>query len=527
MTAPAEVLDLIATAASLGAAETGGPLAPAERRLLARVGATPPTAAAWAEAIAAGDDPLGDLLARRRMPDHRRRLGAIYTPGPMVRSMVDWVLGRVPVRLVDAGCGSGRFAVEVARRRPDLAIVAVDVDPVATVLTRAALAVVGARRARVICGDYTAISFDGGRGRTAFIGNPPYVRHHQLSPAYKARMKRLAGALGITLSGLAGLHVHFFLATLRAAAPGDVGCFVTSAEWLDVGYGAALRQALAGPLGIEAVHLLDAEATPFADAMTTAVVACFDVGADGNRTVRLRRVAPGERLGRLDRGGRLVPLRRLQDEGRWTGLVRETTRREPRAGVRLGDLVRVSRGAVTGANAFFVLAEAEAVRRGVLAWTAPVLDRALDVLRAGGTVRASDARRRLLEPPEMPLASALPDALRRYLEEGQAQGVADAYVCRHRRPWWRVGAPRPPVVATYMARQPPAFALNPDRLPILNVLHGLWPKRPLDDEALARLVAWLNAHRDEFRGAGRRYQGGLEKFEPREMEALAVPRDLV
>jgi hypothetical protein len=74
-----------------------------------------------------------------------------------------------------------------------------------------------------------------------------------------------------------------------------------------------------------------------------------------------------------------------------------------------------------------------------------------------------------------------------------------------------------------MARQAPAFALNPDGLAILNVFHGLYPKVPLDERQLLGLVRFLNGHRDAMRGRGRTYQGGLEKFEPRELEAIEVP----
>lgn len=98
-----------------------------------------------------------------------------------------------------------------------------------------------------------------------------------------------------------------------------------------------------------------------------------------------------------------------------------------------------------------------------------------------------------------------------------------SYICSHRSPWWHVGAKAPPIVATYMARQPPAFALNPDGMAILNVLHGLFPRVSLDQQQLLGLVRYLNTHRTELRGEGRTYQGGLEKFEPREMEAIEVP----
>jgi hypothetical protein len=77
-----------------------------------------------------------------------------------------------------------------------------------------------------------------------------------------------------------------------------------------------------------------------------------------------------------------------------------------------------------------------------------------------------------------------------------------------------------------MARRPPAFALNPDGLAVINIAHGLYPVRPMTAGQLAALVAHLNASASTYRGAGRTYHGGLEKFEPSEMEALLVPAEL-
>ena len=74
-----------------------------------------------------------------------------------------------------------------------------------------------------------------------------------------------------------------------------------------------------------------------------------------------------------------------------------------------------------------------------------------------------------------------------------------------------------------MARQAPRFALNPDGLAIVNVAHGIYPRSALSGHQLEALVAALNQARESFRGNGRTYHGGLEKFEPREMEALQIP----
>lgn len=92
-----------------------------------------------------------------------------------------------------------------------------DLDPLATLLTRANLAVLGARKATVLNADYLTVRLPTHEGTTAWVGNPPYVRHHGLTPAAKRWAGKAARRLGHSVSGLAGLHALFFLATaLRA-----------------------------------------------------------------------------------------------------------------------------------------------------------------------------------------------------------------------------------------------------------------------------------------------------------------------
>lgn len=520
---------LVRLAAALGAADHGGPLSPAEKALLDRAMGEPAPrdslVTAVRRAVAEGRDPLGEAFIGVVAASERRLKGAFYTPPTIVEPMVRWALQRDPQRIVDAGCGSGRFAAAVAKCRPDLDIVAVDSDPVATLLCRAHLGLVGARRCRVLHADYTKLDLEPFSGRTAFLGNPPYVRHHALLPQQKEWAAAIGAKLGVRFSRLAGLHVHFFLATAVHARPGDVGCFITSAEWLDVNYGTALRHLLAGWMGAQSLHWINPVSIPFDDAMTTAVITCFEIGNEAS-PVRCRFTRSRSELGDLDRGGNPVSRSILAASPRWTSLFRDPDPRENGNGfVPLGSLVRVSRGVATGANHFFVMTKAEASQRGLLAHTRPVISSAEEVFQANGVIRDQPNRRVLLDLPAALRLDAPENApLHAYLAEGERQGIATRYLCAHRRPWWRVGAGNPPpVVATYMARQEPAFALNPDGMAILNVIHGLYPRQPLSSDELAALVRYLNAARASFRGAGRTYHGGLEKFEPREMEALSVP----
>ena len=95
--------------------------------------------------------------------------------------------GRVtPARVVDPGCGSGRYILAALRAFPHAVGLASDLDPYATLMTRANARVLGLEsRLKVIVGDYRALRLPKIEGVTLFLGNPPYVRHHNIDARWK------------------------------------------------------------------------------------------------------------------------------------------------------------------------------------------------------------------------------------------------------------------------------------------------------------------------------------------------------
>ena len=157
-------------------------------------------------------------------------------------------------------------------------------------LARANLAVSGmAKRSEIVLDDYRSVSLPPVAGQTLFIGNPPYVRHHLLDARWKTWLIDEATKRKHSASQLAGLHVHFFLATAEKAARGDVGAFITAAEWLDVNYGSLVRELFLGELGGKRIVVIEPTAVPFPDAASTAAITYFQIGAKPKR-IKLKRV---------------------------------------------------------------------------------------------------------------------------------------------------------------------------------------------------------------------------------------------
>ncbi|HEY5989461.1 MAG TPA: N-6 DNA methylase, partial [Streptosporangiaceae bacterium] len=475
--------------------------------------------------IRAGGDPLGEAFCRVRPPAERRAAGQTFTPGAVIESMIRWA-GRTvaPVRVVDPGAGSARFLVAAGRRWPEAILLGLETDPLAAMIGRANLAAAEmADRAAIALTDYRSVHLPPACGPTLFLGNPPYIRHHQVPAAWKDWLRSTAEALDLPASGLAGLHAHFFLATALHAVPGDAGVLVTAAEWLDVNYGALVRALLLGPLGGEAIHVLDPATAVFADAMTTSAITCFRPGTRP-AAIRLRHVASSAGLGELT-GGVVTPVATLRAAPRWRMFASRPaarTRRLPAGQVELGELCRVHRGQVTGANRVWIaMADQTALPRRFLFHA---VTRASELFEAAGTLVTMAPLRCVIDLPADldELSDAERVLVEAFLTRARAVGAADSYIACHRDPWWRVRLrPPAPILATYMARRPPAFVRNLAGARHVNIAHGLYPREPLPEAALDGLATFLR--QSVVQEQGRTYAGGLTKFEPREMERLLVP----
>jgi hypothetical protein len=473
--------------------------------------------------IQRGEDPLGEAFCALRSPLVRRSSGAVYTPSLIVNAMVQWASAHAqPDVVVDPGVGSARFLIAAAKLFPGADLIGIDTDPLAALVSRAHIAALGlSSRATISLLDYRDFSRpEENAGRCLYLGNPPYVRHHGISPQWKAWLASSARGIGHMASQLAGLHVHFFLATAKNARPGDYGAFITSAEWLDVNYGKLVRDLFLTQLGGLSIHLVDPTAMPFPDAATTAAVTCFEVGSKA-KSIRLSTISKPAALLSLP-PGKSIKRDRLEAATRWTPIVRSSNIRAPQGYIELGELCSVHRGQVTGLNRVWIHgSHSPSLPDAVLF---PSITKARDLFQAGERLKDSSILRRVVDlPVDLDVYSVSERrVIMKFLSWARTQGADLGYVARNRKAWWSVGLRSPaPILATYMARRAPVFVRNLADARHINIAHGLYPREQLHKKVLDTLAAFLTA--SVSISQGRTYAGGLTKFEPREMERLFIP----
>jgi adenine-specific DNA-methyltransferase len=513
--------ELIGLALGLGAQRLGR-ISDAEKRLTAIASDVPNQIIAdYRKQILEGGDPLGESLCEIRSPELRRSRGQTFTPQVIIAKMFELAirLGS-PQEVVDPGAGSARFLTYAAKIFPNARLIAIESDPVAALLARANLQIAGcSKRSDVIVSDYRNVHLPPIKGQRLFVGNPPYIRHHLIERTWKNWLSAKSVELGLPATQLAGLHAYFFLATALIAKEGDIGVFITAAEWLEVNYGKLLRSLFLARLGGSSIHIIEPALRPFRDANTTAAVTTFLIGSTPAK-IYVDRVRKLSELSSSS-NGRWLNRERLQTECRWTHLTRSASR--PRSGfIELGEVCRVHRGAVTGANKIWIDGpHSRGLPSSVLY---PAITRAKELFNSGLELNDLSQLRRVIDiPADLSLFNG--EELRSvelFLRDAKKMGATDSYIANNRKAWWSVGLREPPpILATYMARRPPAFVRNFAAARYLNIAHGLYPRAPMSEAVMTSLVNYLATNTKTAQG--RTYAGGLTKFEPREMERLHIP----
>lgn len=479
-----------------------------------------------------GIDVIGAAYARLFTGPQRRPMGQFYTPFWAGDVMASWILEAGPKRVLDPGVGSGALSISVAQhpRRGIARILGVDADPVAIEMANTNVRLRGIRgfegRACDFLLDEVGVTPD------AVICNPPYSRHHAIPERDKRAIHEgLQRRLGLKLSGLSGLHVLFLVRALELAAPDARLAFITPSDWLDVNYGRKVKEYLLERASVEAMILIEPEHLFFEGVLTTAAITLIRKGCTGGETavIRLSGDLPAAEdvIAAISRGQDGVPRESvcLTADAKWA-----RPRPRKRRGMRLGEVARIRRGIATGANGFFVLSERARRRLGIptaqlaLCLASPKLIEGDEVSAESLESLPEDVPRWLVDCRDgSEIERATP--LGRYLRHGRDHlRVHEGYLASRRRPWYaqemRASCP---IVFSYFNRERPRFVRNrAEAVPLNNWLivepnPGVNADRLFETLTSAAFIERLADH-------SRVYGGGLWKLEPKELEAVRVPR---
>ncbi|MDR7507209.1 MAG: N-6 DNA methylase [Armatimonadota bacterium] len=474
-----------------------------------------------------------------------REKGQFWTPDWVAEAMVGYVLAGGSDSIFDPAVGAGAFfraarvvGQELGRR---CSLLGTEVDPQALKEGQAgglSESDLGLVEVRDFVLDPPAGSFK------AIVANPPYIRHHRLPKTLKIKLRSLGmRIIGQPLDGRAGIHVYFLLRSLQLLDPaGGRLAFIVPADTCEGVFAPILWNWVSRHYRIDAVVTFDPEASPFPGVDTNPLIImirratparqflwarCTEAG-----TNTLKRWTLSQFRYRPKRG--LVVHRRDLTEGLRTGLSRPPCEVKP-VGPSLVEFATVLRGIATGANEFFFMtqkqAEALAIPRTFLV---RAIGRTRDV--PGDVIDEkllaeldASGRPTLLFCPDGRRLDCFPAAVRRYLKEGERKGLPQRPLIATRRPWYKMEVRKaPPVLFAYLGRRNARFVRNLAGVVPLTGFLCVYPRS--DDPVFLEKLWSVLSHPATLANlplVGKSYGSGCIKVEPRALERLVLPEDVV
>lgn len=469
-------------------------------------------------------------------PDERKARGAFFTPPQITNFIAKWAIRSPGDTILEPSCGEAAFLVSAAKRLRDLGSAVEDMPSLLHGVDVHEESVVEAKEIlagqRVSATLRVADFFERNPERqfTAVIGNPPYVRYQSFAGAARIRALEAAMRQGVKLNQLASSWAAFTVHASAFLEPVGRLALVLPAELLAVKYASQIRRFLLDRFA--SVRLVLFENLIFPGVLEEVVLLLAE-GSGGAKSFEVYQATDLDDLDTISSTSWIGFTPNGSDK--WTGALLSSEAFELYERL-LGNGFEVMLdwgetylGAVTGNNDYFTLSRSESNKLSLpqteLLRISPPGSRHLKGLtfseHGWEALAAAGERCYLFAPGETPSKAA-----RRYIENGEKDGVNKAYKCKVRTPWWRVPlVSRPDFLFTYMNHDRTRLIRNAAGVHLLNSLYGVELKscrRALGQDLLS--LASLNSI--TMLGAeivGRSYGGGMLKHEPTEVDRLPLP----
>lgn len=459
-----------------------------------------------------------------------KKLGQVPTPPVVAALMARWVMSARPEAVLDPAAGLGNLLHACADIRFGVKLVAVERDEDTFQQAKST----APHGTKLVLADYL---FAESGQFTGIIANPPYVKSQRLEYS-EAEWRYFDERFGVQLDRLTNLYAIFLLKIWDDLAPGGRAAVLLPAEFMNANFGEEIKDRLLKEMCPAGVVVFAPELNLFADALTTSAIIFLERGGTRDRPVKAIKASSlleaadfvGGLLGEpvMEATYSIHDLRTFDPKKKWLNSLLEN---EPSKDVhhltrRIGDYFQCRRGIATGANDFFCLSESLLQEhRLTQEHIEPCVTKATDADGIVFTRRklddlANSGRRCYLLSPRVNGAE-----LDTYLRTGRELGIHERHLPSHRPLWYQ---PENRAVAdvwvAVFSRETVKFILNTSSAKNLTCFHGLYARE--DKTCLAPLlVLFLNSSwgRIAFSQVNRFYGDGLNKLEPKDVEAMPCP----
>ncbi|MEM3846435.1 MAG: N-6 DNA methylase [Candidatus Parvarchaeota archaeon] len=478
----------------------------------------------------------------------RKELGQYPTPYKIAQFMVDIaIFNRSSPTVLDPSVGCGIFLDLITDRllscyndNPS-EIVGFDVDKAMVETTRIRLLEKQYTNSKIIIHNADFLLSEIHQKFDVIICNPPYVKSNRILNK-TAYLTYLNQKFNYQINGKTGLDGFFLLKAVKLLNEDGTLVFITPSEFLNSGYGTDIKRYLLKDLKIDALIYLDTNSFIFEDGMSSALITVAHKSKDSQNLHKIKFI----KLKEIDALNRISPTldidnsqmdisvqeylqKELDPAEKWLPKFsfNNGNRGKQASYIKLKDLFVVHRGIATGANKFFTLSPEEAKYWNIPEkYLQPVICKAsyasLPAFTQSNYSQLSKSGKKTLL---LSINEENPEGVDDYLQYGLKMGVDKTFLNSRRKKWFFIENREPPqLFAKVFRRDGFVFILNTANVKNLTCFHGLYPK--VNDIRISKaliLYSLTSKGQLAIQEQTRKYAGGLNKLEPKDIENILIP----
>lgn len=469
--------------------------------------------------------------------------GGYYTPDPVSKFLIRWVLQNKPRNVLEPSCGDGAF-IRALNGQHKHTIRLTGVELFAEEAVKAASSANENKHldADIKTADFLALSLreiEAGKKYDAIIGNPPYIRYQYLAPADQVLSEKIFARHGLPFTKHTNAWVPFVIASVDLLAEGGRLAMVVPSELLHVLHAASLRKFLLNEC--DRILMIDPNELLFDQALQGTVLLMLEkktAPETPSQGVAITSVAKGAFLDR-DPSEFFDSATYVSGDvlnGKWMKVllspeelrVFEKVKGLPTV-YKFDDIAQVDVGIVTGANKFFLVNSDTVKQYGLSKYAKPMFGRSE---HCPGVLYDSETHESNIEKglPSSFLhfdpvpKEKLPKLVQTYIDKGEEEGLHTRYKCRIRKPWYVVPSVySTPIGMLKRSHNFPRLILNTAGAYTTDTAYRI---RVNSEEIgpenfVYSFVNSLTALTAELEG--RHYGGGVLELVPSEIEKLLIP----
>ena len=458
---------------------------------------------------------------------HRKKFSQFFTPQPIAKLMVHWVIGNASLKTVlEPAFGLGIFSRLFLNKQENLKITGFDID--ITIFNEAKQYFKPYQNVSLKLEDY--MYHDWNTKYDGIICNPPYLKFHNYNN--KQILQKVENQLKFKFSSFINLYTFFLLKSIFQLTKNGRASYIIPSEFLNSDYGRSVKKYLLKTQTLRHIFIIDFKENVFDDVITTASILLL--ANDKNHSeVNITTIDSILDLQLIEKyiesypqskGEFTFKSKELNPNVKWRKYYQLQNSMNYKNLVPFSTYAKVVRGIATGSNQYFTFKKSKASKFSIPNENLlPCICKSKDVKGYFFTINdfnhliENDKLTYLFDGQKSDNKQALA-----YIKIGEKEEVNKKYLTKNRNPWYSLeNRPPAPIWVSVFNRSDVKFIRNEANISNLTTFHCIYPisYNLFSKVSIDLLFAYLltDVAKEIFNDNRREYGNGLKKFEPNDL----------